>query len=251
MVLKYPPIKNVGIWSREGQPDGLYQLTHYYAKKYKDFFNKQLCKNDYFNFCADVLYDRPNLTWLTNEMKNYGKILYFNCDNATIDEIKRYIKRPTKFLFYFADYPIDLHNFRKENDILKNKRIEDKFTVKKVFKNGKTRYPATGRRGMLYKTLLKLLHNHKYAHMKTHDFGLMMTLIGVGTIPILSEAPSEPFKLLKEGVHYLVAKKDDKPLSKRKYDIMRKNLNDFYEDYLHPDKTVRKLMNHLFIRDVK
>ena len=87
--------------------------------------------------------------------------------------------------------------------------------------------------------------------MKTHDLGLMMTLIGTGTIPVLKEPPAEPFKLLKENVHYLVAKKDAKPLTKKNYETMRKNLNNFYEEYLHPDKTVRKLMHYLFVRDVE
>lgn len=251
LTFNIPKKSSIGVWCRESTPLGLYQLIDYYVENYSEFFSKIEKNVDYFNICARVLYDKSDISCLQNELKNYGNIYLFNSDNEVKRQLDKHIKSPNYFVFYYADYPIDIDNFRNENDILTNKRSDDKLSVSKIIKNGKTRYPATGRRGMLYKTLLKLLLNHKYAHMKTHDFGLMMTLLGAGTIPVLKEPPAEPFKLLKENVHYLVAKKDAKPLTKKKYETMRKNLNDFYEEHLHPEKTLRKLMHYLFVRDVE
>ena len=246
-----PKKTGIGLWSREEHPLGLYQLVDYYVEEYSEYFTKTEGAILYFNIGGNILYDKPDISCLSTSMNSYINTFLFNSNNQVKKELDKHIKGPNYFVFHYADYPIDLHKFRNENEILTNKRIGDKLSVSKVIKNGKTRYPATGRRGMLYKTLLHLLHSHKYAHMKTHDFGLMMTLIGTGTIPVLKEPPTEPFKLLKENVHYLVAKKDAKPLSKKKYEVMRKNLNGFYEEHLHPEKTIRKLMHHLFIRDVE
>lgn len=246
-----PKKRGIGPWSREEDPLGLYQLIDYYVENYSDYFTKSEKNTDYFNICGNILYDKYDISCLSKSMFFFVNIYFFNSDNEVKKQLDKHFKSPNYFAFYYPDYPIDIHNFRNENDILTNKRSGDKLSVSKVIKNGKTRYPATGRRGMLYKTLLKLLYTHKYAHMKTHDFGLMMTLIGTGTIPVLKEAPTEPFNLLKENVHYLVAKKDAKPLTKKKYETMRKNLNDFYEEHLHPEKTLRKLMHHFFIRDIE
>lgn len=246
------PIKNaIGVWSRRESPSGLYQLIEYYLENYSEFFTKHEANIEYFNICARVLYDKPDISCLKQTMMFFGNIYLFNSGPEVKTELDKFIRVKNYFVFHYADYPIDLHKFRTDNDILTNKRITDKLAVSKVIKNGKTRYPATGRRGMLYKTLLKLLHTHKYAHMKTHDLGLMMTLIGAGTIPILKNAPDQPFNLLKEGKHYLLAKKDAKPLTKKKYETMRKNLNDFYEEYLHPEKTLRTLMHYFFVRDIE
>lgn len=255
LIFNIPKQKAIGIWSRESCPLGLYQLIDYYVENYSEFFNKHEGTIEYFNICARILYDKPDILCLRQSMMMFGNIYHFNSDNQVKTELDKHVIIPNYFVFYHADFPTDLHDFRNNNDILTNKRSDDKLVVNKVIKNGKTRYPATGRRGMLYKTFMKLLHSHKYAHMKSHDFGLMMTLIGAGTIPILKNAPEKPFKLLEEGVHYLVAKPNAmpnaKPLSKKKYEAMRKNLNGFYEEHLHPEKTIRKLMHHLFIRDVE
>ena len=97
---------------------------------------------------------------------------------------------------------------------------------------------------------MRLVSQHDYAIMKKYDMGLFMTLIAVGTVPVLKKMP-EGLKLynLEEGIHYLVGdsiSNDDIDFTK-----MRKNLSEFYNEHLDLDKCFNKLLNQIFVGDVE
>ena len=251
---KVPGKKNIGVWSREKEPNGLYDIIDYICNEYDSFFT---CSKDdnsiFFKIGSEVLYDKPDTSCLIPSLRQFSYLTYFNADKSVPEEVGKYLPTPHKFLSYYPDNPLFIHNFRTQNTsiLVNGERSSEKLVVNKIVKNGKTRYPATGRRGMLYKTFIKLIKEHKYAYVKCHDLGLITSLIGVGTVPILQKAPEEPFKLLKENVHYLVDKPNLKLPGKKKYAKLRENINAFYEEHLHPEKILFKLTDHLFVGDVE
>ena len=244
----FVPVKEgIGIWSREAMPSGLLDIIDYGIKKYPKFLNKKEAMSNYYSVSNIILYDRPSYEWIHDSFYKFTQILTCNYDEKYLEHIK-HVKLPEKFMFYFPDYPNEVLKFRTDNDIVKNKRSDEKLSVGKIIKNNKLRYPATGRRGMKYKTLLKLVHQHKYAHMKTYDMGLFMTLISIGTVPVL-RTKSDKLILhnLTEGEHYFVGKVPEKV----NYNKLRKNLLKFYDEYLDYDKCINRLLSHLLIGDVE
>lgn len=247
--LGIPNKKKIGIWSRENDVSGLYDVFDFIKKNYNDFCSVNNYSNNYFSIMCSAIYDKPSYEWLHPGIEVYNKVFYCNYDEKALEHFE-HLKPPCSFAFYYTDYPYEVIKFREENDIMNKERSNDKLVVSKAIKNGKVRYPATGRRGMKYKTLMRLVSQHDYAIMKKYDMGLFMTLIAVGTVPVLKKMP-EGLKLynLEEGVHYLVGDsipKDDIDFSK-----MRENLAEFYNEHLDLDKCFRKLLNQVFIGDVE
>lgn len=247
--LGQPKKKKIGIWSRENDVNGLYDVFDYFKTNYSNYCSLETNENNYFSIMCSALYDKSSYEWLHPSINLYNKVFYCNYDEKVLHHLKD-IKYTSAFAFYFTDYPYEVIKFREENDIMNKERSNDKLVVSKAIKNGKVRYPASGRRGMKYKTLMRLVSQHDYAIMKKYDMGLFMTLIAVGTVPMLKKMP-EGLKLynLEEGVHYLVGEslpKDDIDFSK-----MRENLAEFYNEHLELDKCFRKLLNQVFIGDIE
>jgi hypothetical protein len=240
-----PELKHIGVWSRESDPAGLYQVIDYLCTEHSAFFSQKKIKNNYFNFCGQILYDKPDMRCLTVTMNCFGGVYYFNTDDQCQEEMKEHLKIPIEFLFYHADYPLEIHTFRKENDF--GPRSDEKLTVNKAVIRGKTRYTATGRRGMLHKTFIKLLSRFKYAHLKTMDIGLIITCISLGVVPILKSTLPPSTRYLEEGKHYLT----EQSIQKGKYEIMAGHLEEFYCNYIDLERVTTRLLDHIFIRDIQ
>jgi hypothetical protein len=105
-------------WSRE-EDTGFYNYIDSVLKK-NNLLNPEVNKspNEYFLFCNYILFDKPDVKYITNNMKTSFGVLFFDYNNKLLDAFSN-IELMTKFLGYYSEYPDILESFQCPNDIEK------------------------------------------------------------------------------------------------------------------------------------
>ena len=240
-----PKKDGIGIWNREKDVPGMYNLLSYLVKKYNDYFSLTEDVIEYYSFNNYLLTDKPGMMWLTNNVRKYTQVLMCNYDKSLLD-IKDTLPIPTKFFAYYSDHPEELDHYALNNTNKKTKQI-----VEIDEKNNEVVYTkgiSVEKREMGDLTFIDKMNAisvSKYIRIRTYDVNMFANALAVSTIPVIPD--DMEVQGLVEDRHYV---RESKYTDDLKHSNMKINCRRYYENEIAPDMVIKKLLNHVFIGSV-
>lgn len=244
-----PNKDGIGIWDRNNDKPGLYELLEIITKDSPYFQIKQI-NTDYFIFNNYILTDKASYYYLNSNIKNSSGVILCNYDSRLETELhKSNIK--VVFGFYYSDYPKLLDNLSKNPiskkrfclEILDNKVIEYELSKKKTNLNHKKVIKFNSPSEML-----ELISESEYLILDNFNVNLIANCIGLKTIPVLKNNALENFKNLK--LHLLEVNKNFIIEPQKWENIDSENIilnNDlFYKEEIAPHNIAKKLLKIIF-----
>lgn len=246
-----PVMKNIGIWNRQIITSGMYEIIEMFEKEYPNYCSKEIHPNKFFSVNKYALIDKPHANFLCNDIYQYYSILSLSYSGPQLKIIKndRDITNHN-FGFYFFEKPKWLDEyFNEHKEILhtleRNKEscvISQQETLRNsIFINGKVK---TG------DEIIDILTDTKFVFFEKFDTNLMVLCFALGCIPVFESLDVKPYEL-ECNKHYCFVDLPEEEEREKTYEKMRKNVLDYYEQNISPKNAFKKLVNHLFIRDIQ
>ena len=185
-----PKLDGIGIWNRNKSNNILKELLDLTEEKYDNYYNIIKDFNDYYYTCGTcVIYDKPNINWITNSIKKYSWIKLIDYDENVIKLCKEE-KLNVCMLGYIGLYPKILFDFIQSENYINT----DKNNL--IFK-----HYSTPENEEDFKQFLKDVSSFKYCLFKKNNIPLISTVLALNIIPII---PKDSKLLnLKQNKHYI------------------------------------------------
>ena len=181
---------------------------------------------------------------MTRELYLYSEILLCHYDGTLLKAIKEDDKLSESFMFYYYEDPkfLDEYFYTHLESIKSTPRTIESLSLEKNNKN----YIIRDRGVFLLKETINILLKTKYVIMENFNMSLMVLCFALGCVPIFNNIDFL-LKGISFGQHYAVK---EIPASD-KYLRMKNKVLSYYEEHISPTNTFKKLVNHLFIRDIQ
>ena len=249
--------KNISIWNRENDDPGLYAILENFHTLYPEYcsITKKGC--DYFSASTLALTDKPSHYWMTKELYLHYEILLCNYDKSLLKALKNDRILKYSFLFYYFNNPLYLDEYFWENKdcIEHNERTTLSVSLKSL-KNGKYYVDSVVMNSI--DEVISILIDTKYVFLSTYTMSLMVLCFALGCVPVFTIKTRNlgfPLYELEEDKHYCIndtkINQKNQKNQKNQYENMRTHILAYYETSISPKNTFKKLVNHLFIRDVE
>lgn len=218
--VQVPRKEGLAHWSREDNI-GFYNFIENIAEKGKLLDNKpQECIADYFLFNNHILFDKPDVKYITNNMRKSFGIMYFDYSKELLDAFESFDSK-IKFGGYYCSYPKILDSFEDPNDVerLGTKTLKDAdYTNEEEFK--------------LY---LDDLATFKYVYVdKDTPKNRIAECLKLGVVPRLQD--DSPLLDLED-----IAKDDEED-----WEILSGKCREYYSEHLTGEKMAKKLLSFVF-----
>lgn len=238
------PMKNIfGLWNRESENPGLYEIIDFFEEKYKDYCTSMEFNYDYFSVNSMGMFDKTSDIYLTKELTIYKRIFLNNYDSSVIHELDKY-NINYQFLFYFFQKPKLLEGYYLQNkkELLSNERTIESCSLRQVNNDSYTIDDTIYTEEEMFETLM----NVKYVYLDKFNANLMTLCFGLGCVPIFKSLDIKPLDIeLDKHYHFVTINK------KINYTTMKKNVLSYYQKKISLSQIFKNLVNHLFVWDVE
>lgn len=243
--------KNISIWNREEDEPGLYAILENFHTMYPEYSTIMKRGCEYFSASTLALTDKPSHYWMTKELYLHYEILLCNYDKSLLKAIQKDSILKHSFLFYYFSDPLYLDEYFWEHKdcICDNERMTLSVSLKSL-KNGKYSVDSVTMNSI--DEVISLLIDTKYVFLSTYSMSLLVLCFALGCIPVFvikTKSLGFPLFELEENKHYCIHNIYNN--NNNNYDTMRSNILTYYETSISPKNTFKKLVNHLFIRNVE
>lgn len=234
-----PPQNVFGLWNRENENHGLYELIEFCSNQYSQYCSKKYFNYDYFSINTVCLFDKNCDIYLSRELTVYKKVYLTNYSASILKKLDAH-NISYEFMFYCFENPLKLDEYFHDNynKILTNVRDIDLVSISKYdkdnFKIDCSLYDLN--------SCIEKLVNVKYATLEKFDVSLMVLCFACGCIPIFNSIDVKPFDIELDK-HYHIIKKNEL-LS---YEKKQKYVVNYYKNKISLNKSSKKLFNSLFI----
>lgn len=247
-----PNKSSIGIWNRENDFPGLFEIVNMITEKHPNYINKIELFVDYFSLSNFILTDKPSHYWLHNNIRFGTKINICNYDSSLLEALND-SKFPltSSFLFYYPHSLKSILSFLDSHDsqLKENKRTQMSCCVETDMKNCKFNITCDldenkSMTNMDYNELLKQLASYNFCNIKKMDMSLIATCLALGVVPIINE--NETVLDLVKNQHYVnnVTEAGDE------WEKLSEHCKDYYNKNMTIDALVDKLINQIFVRDI-
>jgi hypothetical protein len=245
--------KNISIWDRQKDGPGLYAILENFYTLYPEYCSITKKGAEYFSVSTLALTDKPSHHWMTKELYLHYEMLLCNYDKSLLKTVKKDSKLKYSFLFYYFDDPLYLDEYfwAHKDCICDNERTTLSLSLKSL-KNGKYSVDSIPMNSI--DEVISLLIDTKYVFLSSYTMSLMVLCFALGCVPVFAiKTKSLGFPLfeLEENKHYCIHNIYNNNNNNNNYDTMRSNILTYYETSISPKNTFKKLVNHLFIRNVE
>lgn len=243
--------KNIGIWDRQNNSKGLYDVIDMFIQEYPRFCSSVSVKTNHFSVMKYAILDKPGVDFLSNELYSYNYILGTYCDANQVKTIKEdKMLNNFNFGFYFFENPkwLDEYYYNHKDLLSTLPRTNESCSMHQEQKCNNCIY--INNNFCTYDKIIDILTDTKFIFLKKFDSNLMVLCFAFGCIPIFESLDIRPFDL-EWDKHYLFL---DLPCDEEReqlYKKMQKNVLDYYEKHISPKNAFKTLVNHFFIRDIE
>ena len=246
-----PNMNNIGLWNRTNNPNGLYDVIEMFEKEYPKFTSSERQSRNYFSVNNIAILDKPGSNFLSNDLYKYNGIIGTSFDALQVKTINQdpYLKN-FAFGFYFFENPkwLDEYFYGHKDILLTLPRAIESCNMHQGEKNNNTIF--INKEPMTYDQIVDSLTNTKFVFLEKFDSNLMVLCFALGCVPIFESLDIRPPDL-KWDKHYLFLDIPSKEKREQVYEKMRKDVLDYYEYHISPKNAFKKLVYHLFVRDIE
>ena len=251
-----PNKKGIGIWSRENDSPGLYELIEMMCEN-NNYIGMQYANSDYFSFSDFLILDKPFYYYLNNSINKYTAVLLPRYNNNVISTLNTG-NITSLFLEYYSDFPKKLESIK--NDEIK----KSKFAIE-IKENGKIVEWFLGKKkkDRAQKTLhlldnpdeiLDYIQKSKYLIIdqdemnNLHNF-IIANCYALKCIPVYVKDPNE-FKIslinFEINKNFIIEPKNWNELDDKLVEQIVENNWNYYENNIRPDNYLLKLFKIFF-----
>ena len=251
-----PNKKGIGIWNRENDNPGLYELIEIICEN-NDYVGMKKINTDYFSFNDFLILDKPLYYYLNNSISKFTAVLLPKYNNTIISCLNQ-CNVTSLFLEYYSDFPKKLENIKNDDvkktkfaiEIKENNKIVEWFLGKKK----KERAQKTIHTLEKVENILDFIQQSKYLIIDEDNISNMHNFIiadcyALKCIPVYVKDPNElkvnliNFELNK---NFLVEPKNWNDIDDKLLDEIVENNWNYYENNIKPDNYLLKLFKIYF-----
>jgi hypothetical protein len=246
-----PKRDGIVIWNRKDDPPGLYELIDLMIEPVKKYFTRTEVDIEYFSFNNFLLFDKNDKIWLSNNTRKYTDFFICNYNNELPKIIESEIPIPSRFLCYYSDYPKKLLEFADKNitKVFDYISIIDETIHIYNYNNDSSQLEKCKEiciKDFNWEEKYNIISKSKFIKIDKIDVHLLANCLGLKVVPVVTDK-IELLDLIS-GKHYV----EDScfPHNIGNYDILSNECKVYYNKNIIPNSVLKKILNHVFVRDI-